>query len=714
MNGQSHRPERPALRRRTLLAGAAAMSASLGLPLSALAQGAPALLAPWTGPFGGVPPFDRVRPADFRPALEAAMAEELREVDAIAAHPAPATFENTIAALERTGRALDRVSTHYGIWTGSLATPDVQAVEADMEPKLSAHYDRIVQNEALFRRIDAVYQRRDSLGLTPEQSRLTWLRWNTFVRNGARLAPHQKARVAAINEELAGLFTTFNQNLLHDESAYVLYLKAADLAGLPADLRAAAAAAAEEKGRKGEFAITNTRSSFDPFLTYSDRRDLRERVWRTYYDRGDNGDAYDNNAIIRRILKLRAERAALFGYETHAHWRLADNSMAATPQATMDLMMQVWPSAIARVREEVAEMQAIAGAGVKIEPWDYRYYAEKVRQARYDLDLNTVKAYLQLEKLREGMFWVAGQLYGFDFHPVTVPLQHPDVRVWEVRRGAEHVGLWYFDPYAREGKRSGAWMSAYRAQENFDGKVSTIVSNNSNFVKGAPGEAVLISWDDARTLFHEFGHALHGLSSQVTYPSVSGTRVFRDYVEFPSQILERWLSTPEVLSRFALHHETGRPIPRELTAKIENAATFRQGFDVTEYLSAALIDMKLHLAGDSDIDPDVFEREELAKLGMPAELPMRHRTPQFFHVFGSDGYSAGYYSYLWSEVIAMDAVGAFREAPGGFYDKAVAQRLHDHVMRVGNAVDPREGYRAFRGRDPDVNAYLADKGFPTG
>ena len=708
------------MQRRTLLAGACAVATTAALPVRPQAQTAAsaALAAPWSGPFGGVPPFDRVRPADFKPALEAAMAAELAEVAAIADSAAPPTFENTIAALERTGRASDRVQTLYGVWTSVLSTPEVQAVEEEMEPKLAAHYDKILQNERLFRRIDTLYQQRERLGLTPEQSRLLWLRWNSFVRAGARLPPAQKARVAAINEELAGLFTTFNQNLLHDEGEYVLYLAEADLAGLPADVRSAAAAGAEAKGRKGAFAVVNTRSSVDPFLTYSARRHLREKVWRTFYNRGDNGDAWDNNAAIRRILKLRAERARLLGFPTHAHWRLDSNSMADTPQAAMDLMMRVWPAAIARVREEVAEMQAVAdreGAGIRIAPWDYRYYAEKVRQARYDLDLNAVKPYLQLEKLREGMFWVAGQLYDFSFVPVKdVPVPHPHVRVWEVRRGPEHVGLWYFDPYARQGKRSGAWMSAYRTQERFDGAITTIVSNNSNFVEGAPGERVLISWDDARTLFHEFGHALHGLTSGVAYPSVSGTRVFRDYVEFPSQMLERWLTTPEVLDRFALHHQTGQRIPADLVAKIEKASTFRQGFDVTEYLSAALIDMRAHLLGDADIDPDRFEREELTKLGMPAELPMRHRMPQFFHAFGSDGYSAGYYSYLWAEVIAADAVQAFREAPGGFYDKAVAQRLYDHVMRVGNAVDPRQGYRAFRGREPDVNAYLKDKGFPTG
>jgi len=710
------------MRRRTFLAASSATAAVSLLPLSAEAQAANPLLAEWTGPFGGVPPFDKVKVADFASALDAAMAEELREVAAIANNPAPPSFDNTIAALERSGRALERAATIYEIWGGTLSTPEVRAVETAVEPKLAAHSDAILQNAALFRRIDAVYGQREALNLTPEQKRLVWLHWNRFVRAGAKLSPEAKARVAEINKALAGEFTAFSQNLLHDENAYVLFLKEADLAGLPADVKAAAAGAAADKKRPGEYAITNTRSSVDPFLTYASRRDLRENVWRTFYSRGDNGDAHDNNAIIQRILKLRAERAKLLGFATHAHWRLENNSMADTPEAAMNLMMRVWPAAVARVHEEVAEMQAIAdqeakgGAGpkIKIEPWDYRYYAEKVRAARYDLDMNEVKPYMQLEKLREGMFWAAGQLYGFSFVPVTnVPVQHPDVRVWEVKRGAEHIGLWYFDPYAREGKRSGAWMNAYRRQQKLGGKITTIVSNNSNFVKGAPGEPVLISWDDAETMFHEFGHALHGLNSDVTYPSLSGTAVFRDYVEFPSQINEHWLRTPQVLNRFALHHKTGQPIPQALVDKIERASTFRQGFDVTEYLASALIDMKLHLAGDADIDPDAFERVELQKLNMPAELPMRHRTPQFAHNFSSDGYSAGYYSYLWAEVIALDAVEAFREAPGGFYDKAVAKRVHDNVMSVGNSIDPREGYRAFRGRDPDVKAYLKDKGFPT-
>jgi len=706
------------MKRRSFLAASGAMAATSLIPATGLAQTANPLIAPWTGPFGGVPPFDKVRVEDFAPAMEAAMAANRAEITAIAANPAPASFENTIVALERSGAALDRVGTYMGIWSGTLSTPAMQAVERDMAPKESAHSDAIIQNAALFARIQAVYDARETAGLTPEQQRLTWLYWNRFVRAGARLSPQAKLRVAAINAELAGLFTTFSQNLLADETNYVLYLRTeSELGGLPEDIRGAAAAAAKARGHEGEWAILNTRSSVDPFLTYSTRRDLREKVWKTFYSRGDNGDAHDNNGLIRKILKLRVERARLLGYPTHAHFRL-ENAMARTPENAMDLMLRVWPSAIARVKEEVAEMQAVADkekAALRIEPWDYRFYAEKVRAERYDLDMNVVKPYMQLEKLREGMFWAAGELYGFSFHLLTdLPVQHPDVRVWEVKGSAgQHVGLWYFDPYARPGKRSGAWMNAYRPQETHAGVVTTIVSNNSNFVKGAPGEPVLISWDDAETMFHEFGHALHGLNSAVTYPSLSGTAVARDYVEFPSQVNEHWLPTPQVLNRFALHVETGKPIPAELVAKIEKAHTFRQGFDVTEYLASALIDMKLHLAGDADIDPDAFEREELAKLGMPKELPMRHRTPQFGHVFASDGYSAGYYSYLWSEVLALDAWEAFEEAPGGAYDKPTAKRLHDKVMSIGNTIDPAVAYRNFRGRDPDVKAYLRDKGFPT-
>lgn len=675
------------------------------------------LLAKWQELYSGVPPFDRVKIADFKFALEFAMNENLAEVEQVAANLTAPTFENTIAAMERAGRTLDRVRTVYGVWGATMSTPEFQLVQREMAPRRAAFSDRITQNEKLFRRIEAVYNSPAKVRLTPEQQRLTWLYYTNFVRAGARLNPADKARLSQINQQLANLYTRFSQNVLADETDQFLVIKnEADLAGLPASVRDAAAEAAVAKKMPGAWVITNTRSSIDPFLTYSDRRELREKAWRMFVNRGDNGGEHDNNAIITEILQLRAERAQLLGYPTHAHWRL-ENTMAKTPERAIELMEALWKPAIARVREEVADMQALARKeepNIKIEPWDYRYYAEKVRKARYDLDQNEVKQYLQLDKLREGMFWVAGELFNFNFTPVSnVPVYHPDVRVWEVtdKRTGRHVGLWYFDPYARAGKRSGAWMNAYRNQERIDGDVTTIVSNNSNFVKGKPGEPILISWDDAETLFHEFGHALHGLASNVTYPSLSGTAVARDYVEFPSQLLEHWLSTPEVLQRFAVHHRTGQPIPQTLVERIKRAATFNEGFATTEYLASALVDMKLHLAGKRKIDADAFERETLGELGMPSELVMRHRTPQFTHVFAGDGYSAGYYSYLWSDVLTADAYGAFVEA-GGPYDKAVAQRLRQHVFSIGNTIDPAEAYRNFRGRDANVNALRQKHGFP--
>jgi peptidyl-dipeptidase Dcp len=677
------------------------------------------LLAPWPGPHGGVPPFDRVEVAHFRPALEAGMAEKLAEVERIAADPAAPDFENTIAALERAGRTLGRVNTVYGIWGSSLNTPEFQAVQREMAPRLAAFDDVINQNEALFHRIETVYQEGRNARLTPEQRRLAWLYHTRFVRAGARLDERDKASLSGINQRLAGLFTRFDQAVLADETErYLLLEDEADLAGLPESVRAAAAEAAAGRGHHGGWAIANTRSAMEPFLTYADRRDLRERAWRMWVGRGDmEGDA-DTKAIIAEILQLRAGRARLLGFATHAHWRL-ENTMAATPERAMALMEAVWAPAVARVREEVADMQAVAaaeGARIAIEPWDYRYYAERVRKQRFDLDQDEVKQYLQLERLRDGMFWVAGQLFGFAFTPVAdVPVYHPDVKVWRVtaQDGGRHVGLFYFDPYARPGKRSGAWMNAYRRQERFDGEIATIVSNNSNFVAAPAGRPTLISWDDAETLFHEFGHALHGLVSDVTYPSLSGTAVPRDYVEFPSQLLEHWLATPEVLQRFAVHHRTGEPIPQALVDRIARAARFNEGFATTEYLSSALVDMKLHLAGERPIDPAAFERETLAALGMPREIAMRHRLPHFLHLFSSDSYSAGYYSYLWADVLTADAFEAFTEA-GGPYDSEVAARLRRFIFSAGNTVDAADAYRAFRGRDPSVEALMRKRGFPAG
>lgn len=673
------------------------------------------LLEEWRGPYGGVPPFDRVTVEQFKPALEEAMAQALAEVDRIAGNAAAPTFENTIVAMERSGEMLDRVTSVYGVWASTLSSDAFRAVEEEMAPKLAEFRDKVTQNARLFARIETVYNERESAGLSPEQGRLVWDYYTDFVRDGAKLTPEQKAKVAGINKQLAELYTKFRNNLLHDEENYALYLTKDQLGGLPESYVHAMAEAAAQRGKQGQYAVLNTRSSMDPFLTYSTDRALREKVWRTYYNRGDNGDAYDNNAIITEILKLRAERTKLQGYPTFAH-RALEKQVAKTPDAATALMMRVWPAAVARVKEEVADMQAVArkeGAKIRIEPWDYRFYAEKVRKAKYDLDSSEVKEYLQLEKLREAMMWAAGELYGFQFRQVSdVPVYHPDVRVWEVTRNGKHIGLYYFDPYARQGKRSGAWMNAYRRQHRVQGEVPTIVSNNTNFVKGAPGEAVLISWDDAETMFHEFGHGLHGLSSDVTYPSLSGTSVARDYVELPSQINEHWLSTPEVLNRFALHYRTGKAIPGELVKKIEKASTFNQGFATTEFLASALVDMKVHsLAEPGDLDPDRFERETLEALGMPRELPMRHRMPQFGHIFSSEGYAAGYYAYLWADALTADAWEAFIQGKGP-WDAGVAASFFDNVLSKGNTVDPAEAFRAFRGRDVDTNALMRDRGFP--
>jgi peptidyl-dipeptidase Dcp len=673
------------------------------------------LLAKWSGRYGGVPPFGEVRVEHFKPALEAAMAEQLAEIDRIATDPSPPTFANTMEALEGSGRTFDRVASVYGVFSGTMRSAEFQDVEREMEPRLAAFRDRIVQNPRLFERIAAVYGSPTKASLEPEQQRLVWNRYTHFVRSGARLDAASKARLSEINQRLATLYTDFSQNVLADENDHALILeREADLDGLPDSMRSSAAMAAEERGRPGAWAILNTRSSMEPFLTCSHRRDLRETVWRTYYSRGDNGDARDNKAIIAEIVRLRADRARLLGYATHAHWRL-EKSMAKTPERAMELMEAFWKPAVRRAAEEVADMQALAdaeGAEIRIEPWDYRYYAEKVRKARFDVDDGEVMPYLQLEQLREAMFWVAGELLDLHFTPAAdVPVVHADVRAWEVKSGAgRHVGLFYFDPYARKDKQSGAWMDAYRSQERFAGEVTTIVSNNCNYVKGRAGEPILVSWDDARTLFHEFGHALHGLSSDVNYPSLSGTNVDRDYVEFPSQLLEHWLATPEVLDRYARHCRTGEPIPAELVKKIERAARFNMGFENVEYLSSALVDMRMHLADPASLDVAAFERDTLAALGMPREVVMRHRLPHFGHLFSGDSYSAGYYSYLWADTLSADAFEAFTDA-GSPYDKAVAKRLRDHVFSTGNTVDPEVSYRAFRGRDAGIAALLRKRGF---
>ncbi|MCA8889461.1 MAG: M3 family metallopeptidase, partial [Parvularculaceae bacterium] len=674
------------------------------------------IIAPWTGPYDGVPPWESIKVDDFIPAFDKAIEDARAEIDAITDNEDDATFENTIIALEESGDELTRLQNLFGVYSSNLNTGAVPEIEMVVYPKLAAFGDEYNQNEALFARVAAVYNDEKAMKkLKPEERRLVEDYYKGFERNGSNLDDAAKARVAEINQRLATLGTRFTQNLLADEDTVIWIEDEAELAGLPQSTIAAMASTAEEKGQPDKWAVLNTRSAADPLLTYADSRALREKVWRAFVNRGDNGDEHDNNAIIAETLKLRAERSKLLGYETYAHWAI-ERQMAKTPDAAMELMMTVWPKAVERVEEEVADMQAVAdaeGANITIEPWDYRYYMEKVRKDKYDLDFNEVKPYLQLEKLREAMMWAAGELYGLQFEEIDdVPVFNADVRAWKVLgRDGELQGLWYFDPYARAGKSSGAWMTEYRTQQKLEGDIHPIVSNNSNFLKGAPGEPVLISWDDAETMFHEFGHALHGLNSDVKYPSQSGTNVPRDYVEFPSQLNEHWLMTPEVMNRFLVHYESNEPIPQELVNKIKDAKTFNQGFATVEYLSAAIVDMKLHLAGDADIDPDAFEKETLAEIGMPKEIVMRHRTPQFAHIFAGEGYAAGYYSYLWADAITADAAEAFIDA-GSFYDKKTAKKLYDDVMSVGDSIDPADGFRKFRGRDVDTTALLRDRGFP--
>ncbi|WHI49694.1 M3 family metallopeptidase [Microbulbifer sp. MLAF003] len=675
------------------------------------------LLAEWTGPYGGVPAFDKMNLKDLKPAIEKGIEINLAELEAIAANPAKPTFANTIVPMERGGAELGRATAYYGIWAANMSSPEFRKVQQELAPLWADYESKIYQNEALFNRIKAIYDQRNSMDLDAEQKRVVELIYTQFSTNGATVQGEAKERYAEINKRLAELYTKFSNNVLADEEGYDIFLTKDQLAGLPESFVAAAAALAEEKGEKGKYAITNSRSSMDPFLTYSDDRELRKQVWTNYYSRGDNGDQHDNNAIIAEILKLRDERVGLQGFDNYAQWRLQDR-MAKTPERAMELMEAVWPAAVARVKEEVADMQAVADAekaNITIEPWDYRYYAEKVRKAKYDLNSDEVKQYLQLDNLREAMFYVAGELFNFKFTPVkegSVPVFHEDVKVWEVndKTSGEHIGLWYLDPFARAGKRSGAWATMYRDHSTFDGKKNVLSSNNSNFIKGAPGEPVLVSWDDAETFFHEFGHALHFLASNVTYPTLNSG--VRDYTEFQSQLLERWLSTDAVIDNYLVHYKTGEPIPADLVAKIKKAAKFNQGFATTEYLASALIDMKFHTANPEGIDPDKFERETLDKLGMPKELVMRHRTPHFGHIFSGEGYSAGYYGYMWADVLTSDASEAFAESKGGFYDKGVAAKLVEHLFAPRNAVDPADAYRAFRGRDANIEALMRDRGFP--
>lgn len=673
------------------------------------------LVVPWSGPYGGVPPWDQAKPELFPAAFEAALADRRAEIDAIASSSAPPTFENTIAALERSGDTLDRVAPLFAVLRQNVGTPEIQALDREWQPRLSAAEDAITFNPGLFKRIEAVHRLPAASGLTPEQKRLTERTYDSFVRRGARLDEAQKGKLSGINQQLATLFSDFRAKVLADENTWTVLEGEADTAGLPASMVSAARAAADERGLSGKWAIVNTRSSVDPFLTFSTRRDLREQVWKKFKARGDNGDANDTKATIARIVSLRAERARLLGYASHAHWRMAD-TMAGDPKSAQALMMRVWPAAVGRVKEEVAGMTAIAakeGAAITIEPWDYLYYAEKVRKDRYNLDQGELKPYFELDNMVAAAMWSAERRYDIRFTEITgkVPVFHADVRVFEVvdTPSGTHRGLFYLDNFARAGKRSGAWASSYRTQHKLDGHVTAIASNNNNFVKAAATEPTLISRDDATTLFHEFGHALHGLLQDITYPGLAGTP--RDFVEYPSQVNERWLLTREVLDKFARHHKTGEPMPQALVDRIQESEKFNQGYETVEYLAAAILDMDLHTRPDGEVDPAAFEREGLARIGMPREIALRHRLPQFDHLFGSDAYSAGYYSYLWSDVMAADTWQAFVEA-GGAWDRAVADRMRKYILSNGNTIDRAEAYRLFRGRDPEVKALLEKRGFP--
>ncbi len=675
------------------------------------------LLMEWTGPYGGVPAFDKMKLEDVKEAMTVGMEMNLEEIEEIANNPDDPTFENTIVEMEKSGAELDRASSYYSIFSANLSSPEFRAIQEEIAPMYSEFSSKITQNEKLFNRIKSVYEASQENPLEDDQQRLVELIYKRFAMNGAELSPVDKEKYAAINKELSSLYTKFSNNVLHDEENYITYLNEDQLGGLSEGFIKSAAKIASDNGREGEYAIVNTRSSMDPFLTYSTERELRKQVWTNYYSRGDNGDEYDNNALIAEILKLRREKVQILGYDNYAEWRLQDR-MAKKPENAIALMEAVWPAAIARVEEEVADMQAIAdanGDNIKIEPWDYRFYAEKVRKAKYDLNSEEVKQYLQLDKLTDAMHFVAGELFNFEFKPVEegkVPVFHEDVKVWEVndKTSGENIGLWYLDPYARQGKRSGAWAMTFRGHTTFDGPKNVLSTNNSNFVKPAPGEALLVSWDDATTFFHEFGHALHALSSNVKYPTLNGG--VRDYTEFQSQLLERWLSTDEVINNYLVHHETGEPIPAELVQKIKNAGTFNQGFATTEYLASAIMDMKFHLADPEGIDPDAFEREQLEALNMPEELVMRHRTPHFGHVFSGEGYATAYYGYMWADVLTSDAAEAFEEAAGGYYDKELAEKLVKYLFAPRNAIDPAEAYRLFRGRDAKIEALMRDRGFP--
>ncbi|MBD2748468.1 M3 family metallopeptidase [Microvirga sp. BT688] len=672
------------------------------------------LLTPWTTPFG-LPPFERIAPEHYRPAFDHALAEQQSQIAAIAESTEAPTFVNTIEALERSGRTLKKVGGVFFNLAGSHTNDALQAIEREMAPVLAKHRNSIFMNEALYRRVAALYEQRESLGLNPEQMRVLDRYHTIFVRAGAKLGSEDKKRLAAITERLASLGTQFSQNVLTDEKSYQLVLDGeADLEGLPSFLREAAAQAAEERGLKGKYVITLSRSSIEPFLQFSRRRDLREQAFKAWAARGDNGNETDNKAIIAETAALRAERARLLGYETFADFKLSD-TMAKTPDNVMKLLNDVWTPARARAEQERNDLQAQAqsiGDNIAIEPWDWRYYADQVRMAQHNLDEAVIKPYFQLDRMIEAAFETAHRLFGLSFQELKeFPKYHPDIRAWQVvDAGGQDIGTFIGDYFARSSKRSGAWMSAFRSQERLTGDIRPIIVNVMNFAKGGAGEPSLLSFDDARTLFHEFGHGLHGLLSNVTYPLLAGTAVSTDFVELPSQLYEHWLSQPEILRRYATHYRTGEPIPEELLERLMAARNFNQGFATVEFLASAFVDLELHRRKDlSNLDASAFEAETLQKISMPREIIMRHRTPHFTHVFSGDGYSSGYYSYLWSEVLDADAFTAFEET-GDAFNRDMAEKLKRFIYSAGNLRDPAEAYTAFRGRLPTADALLAKRG----
>jgi peptidyl-dipeptidase Dcp len=671
------------------------------------------LLAPWTGPFG-IPPFDLVKAEQFRPAFDAALDEQVAEIAAIANAPEPPDFTNTIEALERSGRALERVSLVFFNLTNTDTDDILDAIERDIAPLLSRCRSAIYQNERLFRRVETLYSQRETLGLSDEQKRVLERYFITFKRAGAGLSEEARARLSAIGERLAALGTRFSQNVLADEKSFMLVLEGeADLAGLPEPLVSAAAAAAAEHDLPGKYVITLSRSIVEPFLQYSARRDLREKAFRAWAARGEGGGATDNRAIAAEMVRLRAERAHLMGFDSYADFQLSD-TMAKTPQAALDLLHKVWmPARQQALNEEAALQKMVAdeGANFEIAPWDWRYYAERRRKAEFDLEESELKPYMQLDKMIEAVFYTANRLFGLEFtERHDIPLYNKETRAWTVRRNGKEIALFIGDYYARPPKRSGAWMSNFREQYKFDGGSLPIVVNCLNFAKPAPGEACLLSFDDARTLFHEFGHGLHGILSDVTYPMISGTSVARDFVEFPSQLYEHWLDRPEILRRFALHHKTGEPMPEPLLERLLSTRLFNQGFATVEFTASALVDLDLHMAPEpNNIDILAFEAQELERLGMPKGIVMRHRTPHFQHIFSGDGYSAGYYSYMWSEILDADGFGAFEEK-GDIFDPETARKLHDFVYSAGYSRAPDEAYEAFRGRAPMPEPLLRKRG----